>query len=59
MVAAIEALAEDQREVVVLRVYAELTFAQIGEVLGQPLATVAARYRRSLERLRGQLERLV
>jgi RNA polymerase sigma-70 factor, ECF subfamily len=59
VMAAIEALPPDQREVVVLRVYAELTFAQIAEVLAQPLATVAARYRRSLERLRGQLEKLV
>lgn len=56
---AIEELDEDSREVVVMKVYAELTFDAIGEILKQPCKTVATRYRRALlkleERLRGQL----
>ncbi|MDB5174390.1 MAG: sigW 8 [Phycisphaerales bacterium] len=57
--AAVDALPADQREVVVLRVYAQLTFADVAVVVGAPLATVAARYRRALERLRLRLERVL
>jgi RNA polymerase sigma-70 factor (ECF subfamily) len=57
--AAIEELPEEQREAVVLRVYAQLTFAQIARVVDAPLQTVATRYRRALERLRERLGRLV
>lgn len=49
---ALEGLPDEQREAVVLRVYAGLTFAQMAEVGNEPLQTVAARYRRALERLR-------
>lgn len=56
---AVDELDEDDREVVVMKVYAELTFDAIGEILKQPGKTVATRYRRALlkleERLRGQL----
>ena len=57
--AAIEALPDEQREAVVLRVYAQLSFAQIAQVVDAPLQTVATRYRRALERLRERLGRLV
>src|SRR5688572_156471 len=57
--AAIEDLPEEQREAIVLRVYAQLTFVQIAEVVDAPLQTVATRYRRALERLRERLGRLV
>ena len=57
--AAIDGLPDDQREAVVLRVYAQLSFAQIAVVLDAPLPTVATRYRRALERLRERLGRLV
>lgn len=40
-----------QSEVVVLKVWEELTFAQIGEVLAASPATVASRYRYALEKL--------
>ena len=57
--AAIDELPDEQREAVVLRVYAQLSFAQIAVVLDAPLPTVATRYRRALERLRERLGRLV
>lgn len=56
---AIEELPDEQREAVVLRVYAQLSFAQIAQVVDAPLQTVATRYRRALERLRERLGRLV
>jgi RNA polymerase sigma-70 factor (ECF subfamily) len=56
---AIDALPPEQREAIVLRVYAGLSFAQIAEAVDAPLQTVASRYRRGLERLRHQLAKLV
>jgi RNA polymerase sigma-70 factor, ECF subfamily len=55
-----EALAEipgDQREAVVLKVFEGLTFREIAAVCGEPVPTVASRYRYGLEKLRGLLER--
>ncbi len=40
------------REVVVLKIWSELTFAQIAETLDIPLNTAASRYRYGLESLR-------
>jgi RNA polymerase sigma-70 factor (ECF subfamily) len=57
--AALQRLAPDEREVIVLRVYAALTFIQIAQVTGEPLPTVASRYRRSLAKLRPALEKVV
>jgi RNA polymerase sigma-70 factor (ECF subfamily) len=51
----VESLPEAEREAVVLRVYAGLTFEQMAEVLGEPLGTVASRYRRAIERLKGRI----
>lgn len=45
----------EQREVVVLKIWEELTFAEIGEVLSVPAATAASRYRYALEKLAVQL----
>lgn len=56
---AINALPPEQREAVLLRVYANLSFSQAAAVIGVPLQTVATRYRRALHRLRDQLEKLV
>jgi len=56
---AVGALTAERREVVILRIYAGLTFSQISAVVGAPLPTVAARYRRALERLRERLESIV
>jgi RNA polymerase sigma-70 factor (ECF subfamily) len=50
--AALAALPPEQREVVVLHVYEEMTFRRIGEVLGIPLDTAASRYRYAREKLK-------
>jgi len=50
--AAMAALTPEQREVVELKAFAGLTFREIGELLGEPLGTVATRYRTALERMR-------
>lgn len=52
---ALRALPPDSREVVVMRIYAELTFEQIAEALKENLSTVASRYRRALDKLRNSL----
>jgi RNA polymerase sigma-70 factor (ECF subfamily) len=46
------ALPEDQREVVVLHLWGELTFAQIGELLQISANTAASRYRYAIQNLR-------
>lgn len=53
--AALWQLPTEQREVVVLKIWAELTFAQISEVLDAPANTVASRYRYALNALRDKL----
>ena len=45
----------DQREVVVMKIWGELTFAQIGEALSASPNTVASRYRYALARLETEL----
>ena len=45
----------DQREVVAMKIWGGLTFAQIGEALGVPLSTAASRYRYALTRLEQEL----
>ncbi|MGN6135416.1 MAG: RNA polymerase sigma factor [Aureliella sp.] len=52
---ALRKLPPEQSEVVVLKIWEELTFAQIAEVLGVPPATAASRYRYALEKLSAQL----
>jgi RNA polymerase sigma-70 factor, ECF subfamily len=54
---AIAALPEEQQEVIILKEYQELTFAEIAEVLGLPASTVKTRLYRGLSQLRVALER--
>ncbi len=54
---AIAALPEEQREVIVLKEYQELTFLEIAQALDVPLSTVKTRLYRGLVNLRGRLER--
>jgi RNA polymerase sigma-70 factor (ECF subfamily) len=55
--ASLAGLSPDLREVVELKIYADLTFREISEVTGLPQGTVATRYRSALEKLRGQMVR--
>jgi RNA polymerase sigma-70 factor, ECF subfamily len=48
----LSALPEDQRPVIVLHVWGELTFSQIGEIMAISPNTVASRYRYALAKLR-------
>jgi RNA polymerase sigma-70 factor (ECF subfamily) len=57
MVAAIEALSEEQREVFMLREYAGLPFQEIAAIVGCPENTVKSRMRYALENLRKRLEK--
>ena len=50
---ALKELPQDQREVVVLHIWGELTFSDIGDLLGVSANTAASRYRYALEKLRG------
>jgi len=56
--AAMEQLPVDQREVLTLKIWGDLTFREIAETLGAPLNTVASRYRYALETLRHMLEKM-
>ena len=49
---ALEDLPREQREVVVLRLWGELTFQQIASMLDESINTIAARYRYALQTLR-------
>ena len=53
---AIDGLSGQYRETVILKIFADLTFKQIGEVVGLPMKTVATRYRRALHRLAERLD---
>jgi RNA polymerase sigma-70 factor (ECF subfamily) len=45
----------EQREVMYLKVYEDLTFAQIGEVVGVSMNTAASRYRYAIQKLQSLL----
>lgn len=53
---ALKELPEEQRRVVLARVYDEKTFAEIAGEFGLPLGTVLTRMRRALEKLRRQMK---
>lgn len=55
---ALQALPLEQREVLALKIWQELTFEQIGETLGISPNTAASRYRYALAALRKQLRPL-
>jgi RNA polymerase sigma-70 factor, ECF subfamily len=55
----LQELDEPSREVVVMKLYANLTFDQIAQVTSEPLQTLASRYRRALLRLKERLESCV
>lgn len=55
----VDGLPDDQREVLVMKLYAGLTFEQIAAALDEPLSTVSSRYQRTLDKLRTKIEALV
>jgi RNA polymerase sigma-70 factor (ECF subfamily) len=52
---ALAELPDDQREVIVLHVWGELTFSEIADLLGVSSNTAASRYRYALAKLRGSM----
>jgi RNA polymerase sigma-70 factor (ECF subfamily) len=52
---ALRQLPTEQREVVALRIWGELTFSQISTALGESINTVSSRYRYGLDTLRNTL----
>ena len=54
---AVEALPEEQREVIVLKEFQGLTFVEIADILSVPVSTVKTRLYRGLAELRRRLER--
>lgn len=57
--AALGQLSEEQRAVVVLKIWVGLTLQQIASTLGEPMGTVASRYRSAMEKMAGALRREV
>lgn len=49
-------LTEADRDVIELRHHGQMSFAQLAEVLGEPLGTLLARHHRALAKLKGLLE---
>jgi len=56
LTAAVERLPNEQREVVILKIWNELTFAEIGQVLEISQNTAASRYRYALSALKKILQ---
>jgi RNA polymerase sigma-70 factor (ECF subfamily) len=54
---ALQRLPEEQREVVILKIHGDLTFAEIAETAGVPEPTAKARYRYALEKLGALVEK--
>jgi RNA polymerase sigma-70 factor (ECF subfamily) len=54
---ALSALPPEQREVLTLKIDGELTFEEVGAVLGVPPSTAASRYRYAVEKLRGHFNK--
>ena len=54
---ALAALPDEQREVLTLKIDADMTFAELAEALGIRPNTAASRYRYALEKLRASLEK--
>jgi RNA polymerase sigma-70 factor, ECF subfamily len=53
---ALSKLSDEQRKVVVMRIWGELTFPQIGEILSVSPSTADTRYRSGLKRLQLELD---
>ncbi len=49
-------LPPDQREVIVLRIWAQMTLTEIAQITGDPISTLFTRYRTGLARLKHLME---
>lgn len=56
--AALEELVPEQAEVVVLKLWEEMTFAEIADITGESPNTAASRYRYAIQKLRQRLKSL-
>lgn len=54
--AALAGLPEQQREAIVLRIWAGMTLNEIADVVGQPISTMFSRYRAGLAGIRRRME---
>ena len=54
--AALAKISDDQREVIVLKIFGELTFKEIARVCGVSMGTITSRYRYGMQKLRTLLE---
>ena len=54
--AALDALPPEQREVIVMRIWAQMTLAEITQVTGQPTSTLFSRYRAGLSEIKRIME---
>lgn len=55
---ALQALPTEMRQVIVMKEYEELTFAEIAEILDIPVSTVKSRLYTGLQQMRARLEKL-
>jgi RNA polymerase sigma-70 factor, ECF subfamily len=55
---ALQSLPPEMRQVIVMKEYEEMTFAEIGEVLKIPVSTVKSRLYTGLQQMRAKLEKL-
>jgi RNA polymerase sigma-70 factor (ECF subfamily) len=53
---ALEGLTEEQREIVVLKIWGKMTLRDIAEIVEEPMGTVYSRYRLALDCLRKTME---
>lgn len=55
---AVESLSEDRREIVVMRIWGQMTLAEISAVLDEPVSTIFSRYEAALKEMKLKLEPL-
>jgi RNA polymerase sigma-70 factor (ECF subfamily) len=53
---ALESLAPEQREVIVMRIWARMNLTEIAEVTGLPVSTLFSRYRAGLSEIKRIME---
>ena len=53
---ALQSLPAEQREVIVLRIWCDMTLQQVADLTDQPVSTLFSRYRAGLAEMRRRLE---